>query len=134
VLRGSCLCRGVRFEIDGPLVGPLYCHCSMCRKAHGSAFRARAGVRASDFRFTAGEALVSYYESSPGHHRGFCSVCGSNLITRFDADPQDYGLALGVLDDDPGVRPAMHIYVGSKAPWFSITDDLSQYEGEPPQG
>jgi hypothetical protein len=29
--------------------------------------------------------------------------------------------------DDPGIRPSAHIFVGSKAPWFTITDDLPQY-------
>lgn len=130
ILHGSCLCGGVRYEIDGPLKRPVYCHCSMCRKAHGTAFRARAAVAPRDFRWIAGESLVRWYESSPGQHRGFCSVCGSNLITRFD-DGTDHGLALGSLDDDPGVRPIAHVYVGSKAPWFEITDDLPQFETQP---
>jgi hypothetical protein len=26
-LRGSCLCGGVRFEIDGPLMQSSHCHC-----------------------------------------------------------------------------------------------------------
>ena len=130
-LHGSCLCGGVSYAIDCPLTKPVYCHCSMCRKAHGSAFRARAGVTSKDFRWTAGEPLVRYYESSPGQHRGFCSVCGSNLITRVDADPGSYGLALGSLDDDPGVRPLAHVFVGSKAPWFTITDELPQFDVVP---
>lgn len=101
MLRGSCLCGGVRYEISGPLSYPLNCHCSMCRKAHGAAFRSRARVKAEDFRWTQGAELVTYYESSPGNHRGFCRVCGSPLLSRFDQDPRYYGLPLGALDDDP---------------------------------
>src|SRR5215472_3531580 len=33
-LRGSCLCGGVRFEIDGPLMRSSHCHCRQCQKAH----------------------------------------------------------------------------------------------------
>ena len=66
----------------------------MCRKAHGSAFRARGKVKAAQFRWTAGEHLVRYYESSPGTHRGFCCVCGSNLVSKFDQKPKVLGLAL----------------------------------------
>jgi hypothetical protein len=33
------------------------------------------------------------------------------------------------LADAPTIRPTQHIFVGSKAPWFAITDDLPQYEG-----
>ena len=131
VIHGSCLCQRVAFEIDGTVIDLLYCHCSMCRKAHGSAFRARGKVRACDFRWTRGEDRVRYYESSPGQHRSFCSVCGSNLITRFDAKPRVLGVALGVLDDDPVNRPICHVYVGFKAPWHQITDAFPQFEQEP---
>ena len=131
MLHGSCLCQGVAFEIDGTVVDLVYCHCAMCRKAHGSAFRARGKVRTSEFRWVRGEALVRSYTSSPGQHRSFCSACGSNLVTRFDTKPRVLGLALGVLDDDPGTRPLCHVYVGSKAPWHDITDALPQFEEEP---
>jgi hypothetical protein len=36
---------------------------------------------------------------------------------------------MGTLLDDPSIRPSAHIFVGSRAPWFSITDDLPQYQG-----
>lgn len=133
MLRGSCLCKRVAFEVHGAVSDALYCHCSMCRKAHGSAFRARGKIDAKDFHFVRGEDLVRYYESSPGTYRGFCSVCGSNIISKFDGAPDVYGLALGVLDDDPEVRPQMHVFAGSKAPWFEITDALPQYETLPPE-
>jgi hypothetical protein len=132
VLRGSCLCGGVRYEVTGKLAGALNCHCAMCRKAHGAAFRSRAGVKAADFRWTEGEALVRWYETSPGTHRGFCRVCGAKLLSRFDFDLRGYGLPLGTLDDDPGVRPGMHVFTNHKAPWFEITDNLPQHPEWPP--
>ena len=98
----------------------------MCRKAHGSAFRARATVKAADFEFVEGSELVTFYQSSPGNYRGFCRVCGSPIVSKFDAHPDYYGLPLGALDDDPGIRPTQHVHVASKAPWFTITDDLPQ--------
>ena len=126
ILHGSCLCRGVLFEITGPLIAPSNCQCSMCRKQHGAAFRSRARVQTSDLKWIQGEDLVTFYESSPGSYRGFCRVCGSPIINKFDEralaakiDPQvpsRYGVGLATLDDDPGVRPACHSYVASKAP------------------
>jgi hypothetical protein len=131
MLRGSCLCGGVRYEITGRLSGALNCHCTMCRKAHGAAFRSRASVKAADFKWVQGEELVTYYESSAGNHRGFCRICGSPLLSRFDQHPTFYGLPLGALDDDPGVKPMRHVFVADKAPWFDITDGLPQYPGLP---
>jgi hypothetical protein len=141
-VRGSCLCGGVKYEITGPLMRPLNCHCSLCRKQQGSAFRSRARVRRIDFKWVAGEELVAYYEATPGYRRGFCRVCGSPIINRAEphsrlaeSHPQtlaEFGIALGTLDDDPGVRPESHIFVASKAPWFEITDNLPQFTELPP--
>jgi hypothetical protein len=132
LVRGSCLCGSIRYEVMGPLRGALNCHCSMCRKAHGAAFRSRAAVRRADFQFTQGESLLSRYESSRGNYRCFCSRCGSPLVSFFDADPNTIGLPLGALDDDPGVRPGCHVHVASKAPWYEITDELPRFDEVPP--
>jgi len=99
----------------------------MCRKAHGAAFRTRAAVKRADFKWLVGEHLLTRYESSPGEYRTFCSVCGSNIVTEFDENPEWLGFPLGTLDDDPGVKPQCHVFVGSKAPWHDITDDLPQW-------
>jgi len=103
----------------------------MCRKAHGAAFRSRAGVKAADFRWVQGEDLLAWYETSPGTHRGFCRVCGAKLLSRFDFDRDWYGLPLGALDGDPGVKPALHVFVAYKAPWFEISDCLTQHQELP---
>jgi protein tyrosine phosphatase (PTP) superfamily phosphohydrolase (DUF442 family) len=128
MLRGACLCGGVRYEIEGPVGPALYCHCSMCRKAHGSAFRARLAVAKSSLRFTQGEDLLTRYISSGNTVRTFCRRCGSAMVNFWTVEPDNYGLAMGTLDDDPGVRPACHVYVGSKAPWYEIADGLPQFE------
>lgn len=132
-LEGSCLCGGVRYEILEPLLGVVNCHCSMCRKAHGAAFRTRATVKVAAFRFLKGADLLTYYQSSPGEYRSFCRVCGSNLITKFDRYPEVYGFPLGTLDTSPGVRPVRHVFTKYKAPWFDITDGLPQVEDIPPE-
>lgn len=129
--KGSCLCGQVTYEIHGDLLDVLNCHCSMCRKFHGAAFRTRAAVRVADFQWLSGEYLLTHYESSPGEFKTFCSVCGSSMVTKFHENTEWYGFPLGSLDTDPGVKPARHIYVGSKASWYDITDALPRFEGEP---
>src|SRR6516162_5594208 len=82
VVRGSCLCGGVKYEITGPLMRSGHCHCSNCRKAHGAAFRSRARVRVEDFRWMQGEELVRYFESSPGSMAGTYRSVDWNNPTR----------------------------------------------------
>lgn len=127
MIRGSCLCGGVKFEIDGPFAYASHCHCSMCRKHHGAAFATYGEAKASGVRVAAGSGLIARYASSPGIVRTFCSRCGSTLQWLNEAKPDKVDFALGILDDDPGVRAGRHIYVGSKAPWYEITDPLPQH-------
>ena len=49
------------------------------------------------------------------------------FLTKFDSDHKVFSLPLGTLDDDPGIRPQLHVYVARKAPWFTISDDLPQF-------
>lgn len=130
-LTGRCLCGGIAYEIHGDL-GPIFnCHCSLCRRWHGSAFRTRAAVETSNFRWTKGEELLSRYHSSDAVIKTFCSVCGSNLISILEDNPDFIGLPLGGLEQDPGSGPIANIFVGSKAPWYQITDGLPQYDEWP---
>jgi hypothetical protein len=130
MIRGSCLCGGVSFEISGGLDRASHCHCTMCRKMHGAAFGSYVGVQRESFRWLSGEELVRGFASSPEVIRTFCSRCGSTLQYVHRGQPARFALALGVLDDDPGVRPALHMFVADKAPWFEITDLLPQYSGD----
>jgi hypothetical protein len=123
---GGCLCGGVRFQVTRvPLI--VLCHCSICRKANGAPFESGAAVPVADFNLTAGGDLIQRYESSPKVQRSFCRVCGSR-VPSVSRDGKIYFVPAGLLDGDPGVKPALHMFVGSKAPWWDITDDLPQFE------
>jgi hypothetical protein len=104
----------------------------MCRKAHGSAYTTFAKVTKADFQFTAGSELVKRYQSSPEVQRSFCQNCGGKFTFEWTQAPGHLWIAAGTLDDDPGMTPEFHIFVGSKAEWFEINDQLPQHEGYPP--
>ncbi len=129
---GSCLCGTVRYEIDGRLGPVTFCHCTTCQKAQGGAFVVAAPVRTRYFRLVTGDEWVTEFESSPGKLRCFCRRCGSPLWSRRVAEPETLRIRLGALDSDPERRPAAHIWVSDKAPWFEITDELprSERDGE----
>jgi hypothetical protein len=110
-----------------------HCHCSRCRKAHGAAFATFARTAAAGVRVREGEETLRHYRSSAPVRRSFCGTCGSSLFFRFDPLPEAIWVAVGTLDDDPGLRPQAHIFAASRAPWCAIADALPQFAEYPPE-
>jgi len=131
MLKGSCLCGGVRFEI-AKAVGPFeLCHCSRCRKSSGSAFAAFVGVEAADYRLLAGAEWIASYDAPilrapPPYRSSFCRRCGSP-VPNPDPAADWFEVPAGLLDGDPQLAPDKHIFVELRAPWFDITDALPRF-------
>src|SRR5262249_7780186 len=83
--KGSCLCGAVKYEVLGGLGAAVYCHCSRCRKASGSAFASNAVVAESVFKVVQGEQSLRTFSTDKGVHRIFCSACGSPIFSRRDS-------------------------------------------------
>lgn len=130
---GGCLCGRVRFEITGAIESIIYCHCSQCRKAQGSAFATNGNVDSKHFHFIQGEAELTGYESTPGQTKYFCRHCGSPIISKTDSIPDKVRVRLGTIESDIEERPTAHIFVTSKANWEDIAGDLPQYESYEPK-
>ena len=131
VLEGSCLCGDVTWEAPGPFTPMHHCHCSRCRKSHGTPFATFFGVPREGFRFLEGaDGVRSFASGAPGA-RAFCGRCGSVLPGAASEGPHVFVPAASV-DGDPGVRPIAHIFVGSKAPWYEICDAALQFDTLPP--
>jgi hypothetical protein len=107
----------------------MNCHCSQCRRTTGSAFKSLAGIEIEKLSLTQGEARTLKHGDDAGHDV-HCGACGS-LLYSVVREGSFAHVAMGTLVDDPTIRPAMHIFVGSKAPWFEITDSLPRFEGFP---
>ena len=128
---GSCLCNGVRFAVLGDLPPVQVCHCGQCRKAQGTAIATNVPVRRHDFVLEHGEDLLSSFESSPGKHRVFCRTCGSPVNSRRDALPDILRIRLGLLDGPTDVKVAAQYFVGEKAAWWPIDDEVPRFETGP---
>ena len=125
-LVGGCECGAVRYRVQDSFVYAGNCHCSRCRAATGSAFKPYAGIERDRLELTDGaDGLLVYGTDDLNDTR--CGRCGS-LLFSVVRDGEYVHVALGSLEDEPSIRPAGHIFVGSKAPWFEITDDLPQFE------
>jgi hypothetical protein len=128
-LVGACGCGTVRYRVEDEFAYALNCHCSRCRAATGSAFKALAGIEREKLEITDGtDRLLVYGEDYLNDTR--CGVCGS-LLYSVVREGAYVHVALGSLVDAPGIRPTKHIFVASKAPWFEITDNLPQFEEYP---
>jgi len=131
MISGRCECGKVAYEVGGEITDFSHCHCSQCRRLHGAAFATFGGVKRSKFKYISGESIISKYASSESHDRVFCGNCGSNILVDLASEPDELYLAMGTVDGDPQCPPGYHIFVGSKAPWHKINDDLPAYDTLP---
>jgi len=130
MMRGRCLCGDVEFEVSGEISMAMHCHCSICRKHHGTAFATHGAVPSDGYRLVKGQELIRRFASSPGNLRPFCRRCGSNVPS--DHMPGFVFIPLGNLEGDPRARPLAHIFVGSKAVWHELAGDLPRFDAYPP--
>ena len=125
-LTGSCLCGEVSYGVEDEFLYALNCHCAKCRRATGSAFKPFAGIERSKMSITKGEGTLLLFGGGNAHD-AHCKLCGS-LLYSLVRNGEFVHITLGALIDAPTIRPTAHIFVGSKAPWFTITDGLPQHE------
>ena len=130
-LTGRCMCGDVEYEVADAFEFALNCHCSMCRRSTGSAFKPLAGIARGALKLVRGEDGLLIFGEESGHD-AHCRRCGSLLYSVVRGGAYVH-VAMGTLVDEPSVRPSMHIFVGSKAPWHDITDGLPQFP-EFPEG
>ncbi|MGF6601504.1 hypothetical protein P3T23_006246 [Paraburkholderia sp. GAS448] len=130
MLAGKCLCGAVHYAVKDEFVYALNCHCSNCRRATGSAFKPFAGIEHHKLSLTRGGDNLLIFGDERAAHDVHCKTCGS-LMYSVVREGAFVHVTLGTLVDNPAIRPTAHIFVGSKAPWFTITDQLPQYDEFP---
>ncbi len=126
MLAGKCFCGAVHDTVADGFAYAMNCHCSNCRRTTGSAFKPFAGIERDRLHVTKGHDKLMIFGDENGNDT-HCKMCGS-LLYSVVRDGAFVHVAMGTLVDDPTIRPTRHIFVGSKAPWFTITDDLPQYQ------
>ena len=131
MIKGSCLCGEVQYQIQQELGPIIYCHCKRCRKSSGSAFVTSTEVLRANFKITQGSDFVKKYVNPGAVDRFFCSTCGSQLFSERAATPLTMRVRLGTIDDLITEKVQQHIFVGSKAEWHDIADDAPQYQERP---
>lgn len=132
MIKGSCLCGKIEYELaeQGQFINN--CHCSRCRKASGAAFGSFLHISKDYFKWLKGEDDIQVYKTSE-IIRSFCKTCGSCIPSILE-EYNHVVVPAGTLDDDPNLKPIVNIYTGSKASWYTITDNLTASEENFPKG
>jgi hypothetical protein len=126
-LAGKCFCGAVQYGVADAFLYAMNCHCSNCRRTTGSAFKPFAGIEREKLVVNEGRDRLMVFGDEKANDT-HCRRCGS-LLYSVVREGAFVHVAMGTLVDDPAIRPSRHIFVGSKAPWFTITDDLPQHQG-----
>jgi hypothetical protein len=129
-LSGACLCGAVKYAVLDEFEYAANCHCSLCRRATGSAFKPFAGIPRGKLELVSGSDAVLIHGEGADAHDVRCGRCGS-LIYSVVRDGMYVHVTMGTLIDEPTIKPSMHIFVGSKAKWHQINDDLPQHSKLP---
>ncbi len=129
IVRGSCLCGEVEFEVTEPFTKIYNCHCQRCRRARAAAFTTNGFTSDKGVTITKGENHMARYKMPDAQFftHVFCDTCGSGL-PRIDSERHITVVPLGALDDDPGQKPGANIYTASKAGWYPVSGDLPNFE------
>jgi len=129
ILTGSCLCGAVRFEVADEFEYALICHCSQCRRATGAASKPFGGIGRDKVNVSQGADSLLKFGGDLAHDCR-CGVCGGFLYSVV-REAKYVHVNFGSLVDEPTITPRAHIFVGSKASWDVILDDLPQFHGFP---
>jgi len=128
MIKGSCSCGSIKFQLSEPPSMMATCHCSRCRKAGTST---AVFVKEETFQWIEGQDLVSEYAPVPPYvyRRKFCKNCGTSL-----GEPgagSSFPINAQCLDDDPIARNQLHEFVAEKPDWYEICDGAKQSATHP---
>ncbi|KFK96412.1 hypothetical protein IV04_04780 [Serratia sp. Ag1] len=130
---GGCACGSIRFKITAPLMGVGVCHCTDCQKLSGGAPNYVALAPEASFAVTQGEAKIYSIKGDSGNNvkRAFCPECGTPLWSMPTQAPF-VAVKLGALDNNADLKPNLHLYVESAAPWHLLHEGVPTFPKMPP--
>ncbi len=130
MVKGSCLCGEIQFEVE-LIPGKVYnCHCSICQRAHGAAFATLALADGNSLKFIKGEEKLADYFSGGGF-RAFCSNCGSRLMNYAKDKGQYLSVPVSCIENKDQIKPVANLCIETKLGWHKLSSDIPSYEGIP---
>ena len=129
MIKGSCCCGAVKFELLAVPSMMGTCHCSRCRKVGASAI---VFVKRDALKWVQGKEHVALYQPDPPYKYGrcFCKICGTSL-GEILSEEDSFPIAANALDGEFGLTNQFHEFVAEKPSWYDICDDAKQFDGHP---
>lgn len=129
VLRGSCLCGAVTYEVRAPFLRFAHCFCSRCRKATGSSHAANLYISPDHLAWTSDQDSVVRFDlpSAQSFATTFCRNCGAPL-PHHTRSGREVVVPAGSLDNVPSLKPQANIFWSSRAPWACGSAALPNFD------
>ncbi|KAJ7250026.1 Mss4-like protein [Mycena haematopus] len=122
---GSCLCRQIRFTVEGEPLSYVVCYCTNCQRFSGSAFQTNTFFPPDKVTVTEGQELIHKYddnETTSGNTiiRQFCSNCGTHLFLTWPANlKKEWMIVCPSTVDDQDWVPTRENRPDAKCPWVT---------------
>lgn len=129
--QGGCICGSIRYQLSDDPLFIQACHCTHCQRSTGSAFMLTIVLEAEKLELLSGEPSRYDFSGGSGLHYdlNYCGHCGTPVWGSIHNQPKGIAfIRAGTLDDTSDVKPAAHIYTGSKQDWVILGDDVPQFE------
>lgn len=127
-ISGACLCGAVQYQVSGPWLRFVHCHCSRCRRATGTGHATNLFAAPDSLVWLSGESLLGRYDlpTAKSFATGFCRTCGSPLphLTRSGSA---WVIPAGSLAQEPGANPTARAFWASRALWSCEDDELPRF-------
>ena len=129
VHEGPCRCGAVHFQVQGPPMVTMACHCTGCQQMTASAFSLSSLYLLDGFKVTRGETVQGGLRGDLKHM--FCPDCMSWLFTRWEGPNQMVNIRTPLLDNARTYQPFMESYTSEALPWAK-TGARYSFEKFPP--
>jgi hypothetical protein len=128
VRTGGCRCGAIRYEVTGPPVASVACHCRDCQYVSSGGANYSMVFQRSGFRLLQGTPRV--YKAKPTSGGNFfCASCGVPVFSGPDSSPQLIAVKVGSLDDRSDFKVQADIWMKSAPAWHRPHDGAKQIEG-----
>ncbi|OBZ80270.1 hypothetical protein A0J61_11680 [Choanephora cucurbitarum] len=145
IYHGSCICGAIQFNLTGPPIRNIICHCSDCQKSGGSAFQTSSAYAPSQVQLIDPDNQLKTYivpAESVGSgfekHKHFCGRCGCPIYNvPMKEEGKQWIIKTGLIETSEGgsalhalkeLQPQAEVYTRSRAGYLTAINNVNQFE------